>query len=95
MIYISYTPLFNYLEESGITRDTLVREQVIAEGVINRMKHHKNIETATICRIMDYLQITDISLVLKVVEIKDGESKKIPDCMRYDYYASKANKKHR
>lgn len=95
MVFFNYSPLFNYLEENGITRETLVQEQVVAEGVLNRMKHKKNIEVATICRIMDFLQITDINLVLKVEEVKDDKAKDYLDCMRYDYYSKKLYKKRR
>lgn len=95
MVFFNYSPLFNYLEENGITRETLVQEQVVAEGVLNRMKHKKNIEVASICRIMDYLQLTDINQVLKVEEVKDGKAKDYLDCMRFDHYSSKRYKKKR
>lgn len=89
MVYFNYTPLFDYLESNGITRESLVLNQVVGEGVMNRMKHNKNIQTASILRIMDYLQINDISLILVVIEVKDDDTIKIQESMKYNYYSKK------
>ena len=89
MVYFNYTPLCDYLESNGITRESLVLNQVVGEGVMNRMKHNKNIQTASILRIMDYLQINDISLILVVIEVKDDDAIKIQESMKYNYYSKK------
>ena len=53
---VSYKPLWNTMEEKGITTYTLIEKYKVQSKTIYNLKHGKNITTATLemlCEILD------------------------------------------
>lgn len=66
---ISYEPFFKTIKEKGISQYTLINECGVSRSLIDKLKHNKNVEVATIdnlcqilnCEVNDIVQIINDS----------------------------------
>lgn len=53
---VEFNRFFNKLKETGLTQKEFKDASGLSNGVINKLLHNQNINTATICKICDYFQ---------------------------------------
>ncbi|MBD5097800.1 MAG: helix-turn-helix transcriptional regulator [Clostridium sp.] len=60
---VSYAPLWNTMEQKGITTYALIKKHNIQSKTIYNLKHEKNISTATIETLCDILECTPNDII--------------------------------
>lgn len=55
---VSYAPLWETMQEKGITTYTLIKKHDIQSKTIYNLKHNRNISTATLETLCDILECT-------------------------------------
>lgn len=60
---VSYAPLWNTMEQKGITTYALIKKHNIQSKTIYNLKHEKNISTATIEILCDILECTPNDII--------------------------------
>lgn len=62
---ISYTPLFETLRNRNISIYKLINTYGISRGMIDNLKHDRSITMASLNQLMNTLEITDITQVIR------------------------------
>ena len=53
---VNFSRFFDKLKKNGITQKEFKDASGLSSGVISKLLHNQNINTATICKICDYFQ---------------------------------------